>query len=166
MNIDQLEKNLERVQSWIKNADDKVSILLAFDGLYFIFLVEKVVSKIRDAANQKAEITMMLYGAAIFFFLWSLLKALSAVYPRLKHNHADRSLLYFTDIAAQTFEEFSKAMTKSTAAKYKEDLTRQIHSSSIIAAKKFTAFKDALFLTLLSLTLLGLTAICQRGLNL
>ena len=166
MNIDQLEKNIERVQGWIKNADDKVSILLAFDGLYFVLFVEKAISRIRDAVSHQAEEIIVLYGAATFFLLWSLIKALISIYPRLKHNHQTRSVLYFSDIAAQTFSDFSKAVAGSSATKYKEDLTRQIYSCSIVATRKFNAFKDALILTALSLTLFGLTAICQRGLSL
>lgn len=165
MKEEQLESNFQRVQEWIKSADDKVSILLAFDGVFLLYFVEKILQRLLSAYQAGSPYVASAYALALALFAWSIFKCLWVVYPRLRHRQVKGSLLYFRDISAMSYEVFSKDVDAMNVKSYKEALKQQIHACSLIAHKKFTAFKDAITLTVISFALLSILEIWLRSWN-
>ena len=150
-----LENNLRRVHEWTKSADQKISILMAFQGLYITALVA-VLSKLYT--KESTDLTtwqMLLVVGSIACLLLSFVKSLWALLPRLKSQEGKPSLTYFGDIAAITRDEFHQKIREATDELYMTDLTDQIYISSRIATTKHKHFRSSviLFVTTFALSL-------------
>ncbi|MDD4628328.1 MAG: DUF5706 domain-containing protein [Candidatus Peribacteraceae bacterium] len=162
MNPEQLETNLGIVHEWTRNADNKVSILLGFNGVFLLAFLSTSLDRIISAFNTWLLFTG--YCVAFILFAVSIYKLLSTIYPYLEHGQEKKSPLFFGDIASMSLTEFSKKIDMLKNEKiYIEELKRQIHACSVIAKEKYQKFRDGLAYTGVAILLLGLLEIWQQS---
>jgi hypothetical protein len=137
-----LENNVSRISEWIKAADEKVSIWIAFQGIIITigapYLSKEIVPKMNSVG-------LVICGIVItLLFCFSLYKSISAITPRLKNNSGEKSLLYFGDIARMYFADFETKITTYSEQEYVADLRKQIYMISKIALRKHQQFRDSI----------------------
>lgn len=163
MTSDQLEKVLEQIHEWIRSADQKVSILLAFEGVFILAFIEKIANGLTAALNVPSCCLIFLYLLVFLFLILSIWKSIQTITPRLKHEHKKKSPIYFGDIAQISIESYQEKISTLSSADYSQELVKQIHTCSCIASKKHTAFRDALILLFISFGIFALIEICQKN---
>lgn len=171
---EQMEHNLDRVNMWIGNCDQKASFLLAVVGvmLSIIFTSESLVSSIKTILvepflqyynNHVGSFCCFRFLIAVFLILGSvsmfcallfLLMSLSAKTDsnRLKKENPgleDKSLLFYGSISNMSYSDYSS----KTNDKY-NDYRSQVYINSKICIKKFNRYKRGLKLTIVATLLL------------
>lgn len=140
-----LETNLERVHEWIKSADQKVSIFLAFQGVVLTLLFSGIFSWATENLKDLSCKNLLLFISGTILVSYSIYKSTSAIIPRLAKDKKKKSITYFGDIAKFDLGDFKKAIKEMSADEYESELTEQIHISSKIATRKHSQFRDAIF---------------------
>lgn len=145
MDIEKNENILNRVQEWIKSADQKVSIFLAFQSLLItIFLPIFSLENFYKILNCKFETLITIFSVAgIIFLVLSIFKSISAIIPRIGKK-VPRSLTYFGSIADMELSDYKKLSKNTDNKEYNDELLTQIHISSKIAKKKHVLFREAI----------------------
>jgi len=162
MNQLDLEQNLQRVQEWIKAADQKVSIFLAFQGAVISLFFADTLNWLKVNLNQLSWLLATLYISGVVLIGYSVYKSVSAIVPRLKHHSGKKSLTYFGDIANLELNDFKKKIKGMSDADYEDELIEQIHISAKIAARKHFQFRDSIIMFFLGMFLLALTFIMNK----
>ncbi len=145
--IDLLEKNFATILAWILGLDQKVNILLALQGIILALLIPGYLTTIVARFKTPHAITFINAGIVIiaaFLLGYSIVKSISAIYPRLGKKKTNTSHLYFGAIATYKLSDYKHDMKSLTEDKYTDELLEQIHINSIIADKKHREFRDAL----------------------
>lgn len=146
MKQEELEKNLDRVHAWIRSADQKISIFLAFQAFMLNFTLSLIFSLLKSPGYQfhfsLFSFFLTFLGALLIGF--GIITAIFALLPRLNDGGNKKSLIYFKGIASLKIEDYKKAINSMTAQSYKEALQDQIYISSKIATIKHNEFKYAL----------------------
>ncbi|MHB8579148.1 MAG: Pycsar system effector family protein [Ignavibacteriaceae bacterium] len=140
-----LELNLNRVHEWIKAADQKVSIFLAFQGVVLAILFPSVFSWVIRHWKNIPFMLQSLLIVGIILIAYSIYKSAMSIIPRLSKDEK-KSLTYFGDIAEFKIEEFKRAIEELGEKEYEEELIEQIQISSIIAKRKHSQFRSALII--------------------
>lgn len=153
MKKEDLENNLLRVQEWIKSADQKVSIWLAFQGIFLTIIIQYIANKIRHVKH--FDINILLFLTSVTLLGFSIYKAALVIVPRIK-NGKHKSLLYFGDIGSLSLSDYENRIKKYSEVDFEKDLISQIHISSKIAKRKHEEFRDSLILFIVGSVLLVL----------
>lgn len=146
-----LYKNLDIINQWINNSDNKASIILGLVGilLTIIFTTGNVTSqtaKIMKDIFLNINFSDILY---LIFFLESicvcilgLCDLIKVLIPTLKmKTNRIKSYMFFGSIACYvSFKEYKEDLLKSTEEDIFEDLLNQVYQNSIICNKKYTNF--------------------------
>ena len=155
-----LEINLTRTHDWIKSADQKVGIFLAFQGVILTLLFLKIflwIMKNWETFGYDAFFII----SGIILMVCSIFKSVSAIIPRLNKGKGKeknkKSMVYFGDIAKLEFENFKKNIDKASAGDYRSELVEQIYVCSKIAWRKHVQFRDSIFLFFCGMILLALS---------
>lgn len=155
--IDYCEKIYSQVNSWIENADNKVSVSCGIlTGVFAIitFLAEKVTRgvTINFCWHRLYLIcfgtSMLTMGTALFFYILAInpnLGSGSKSAGEAKKNKA--VLLYYGDIAKLSVDEYKQLMKKSEEKAYFDELLGEIHYNSVICEKKMKNFRKGLWLS-------------------
>jgi len=151
LKITELENNLLIVHEWIKVADQKVSIFLAFQGIVLTMLFPGTFSWVVQNISCFNFIFIIL---SIGLILIGFYKSISAIIPRLTKDDKKKSITYFGDIAKFDLAKFREAVKKISKEQYEDELIEQIHISSRIAIKKYSQFRGAIFYFFGGVTLL------------
>lgn len=168
---EQMKDNLDRINMWIGNCDQKASFLLAFLGVAAtIFITSNVVSKIkeilitpfvafwRDGTGSFSifrlliAISLIVGSACILAALVHLLFCLMAKTDYSKFHQPgmeERSLLFYVHIASMNYSEYSRAEND----RY-NDLRSQTYTNACICTEKFKHYRVALHLVLVALPFL------------
>jgi len=162
MNQLDLEQNLQRVQEWIKAADQKVSIFLAFQGAVISLFFSDTLNWLKVNLNQLSWLLATLSISGVVLIGYSVYKSVSAIVPRLKNHSGKKSLTYFGDIANLELNDFKKKIKGMSDADYEDELIEQIHISAKIAARKHFQFRDSIIMFFLGMFLLALTFIMNK----
>jgi hypothetical protein len=159
MNHGYLQKNLERVHEWIRSADQKVSIFLAFEGVVLSFLIPEIKSFYTNHPNSglKFFTTLLIISSAIYFY--SICKLLFALISRTQPKQHKPSLSFFGDIAKETLKDYRRQTQNAKSEDIEDDFIIQIHVSSVIATKKHSAFITSIKLFAYSMAILVLDII-------
>ncbi len=145
MKIEQKEKILDRIHEWIRSADQKVSIFLAFQGVTvtFVFPNLEIFKKILSIQNYTFQIFVSIFFMIGFVLVvLGIFKSLFAIIPRVKKK-TNKSLMYFGAIAEMGLSEYRKYINGADEHKYHDEIVDQIYFSSGIAQKKHILFSDA-----------------------
>lgn len=171
--MDELKNNLDRVNMWIGNCDQKASFLLAavgvmatvictsdLAGLVKNELVRPFVSYWTNGVGEFSAFNFvnalfLVAGlgclfAAIIYALLSL-TATTNYEENKQKGMVEKSLLHYGSIAKMTFEEYDKSDIDKNA-----DFKSQIYINSCICDAKFKKYKIALTLTLIAMPLLAI----------
>ena len=124
-----LETNLERVHEWIKAADQKVSIFLAFQGVVVALLFSDIFFWIKRSAIKMSSVSIILFIISLVLICFSFYKSAMAIIPRLKNHKGKKSITYFGDIASIGLDHFRKNIKEISKEDYDEELISQIHIS-------------------------------------
>ncbi|TSC89309.1 MAG: hypothetical protein G01um10143_690 [Parcubacteria group bacterium Gr01-1014_3] len=154
-----LETNLERVHDWIKAADQKVSIFLAFQGVVFTLLFGSVFSWTSENIRNLSCTNTLILISGIILVAYSIYKSTSAIIPRLAKDKNKNSITYFGDIAKFDLGDFKKAIKETNIDEYEIELVEQIHVSSKIATRKHSQFRDAILIFFAGMILLVISFI-------
>jgi len=139
-------KNLERMGDWIKSADQKVSIFLAFQGVVLIPLLPWVYENFYKSCT-------ILPEAGIFLLLIGLGISIHTILPRMGDGKF-RSLLYFRDVSSLGLGEYKKKVKDLSQDQYEDALLEQAHVLASIATRKHEEFRKAILFFSGGLTLL------------
>lgn len=140
-----LETNLERVHEWIKSADQKVSIFLAFQGVVLTLLFTNIYSWVVNNLTAFSIFNLIIFISGIVLIGYSFYKSTLAIVPCLIKDKKTKSITYFGDIAKSNINDFKKIIKKIDVEEYKNELVEQIYISSKIAVTKHSQFRDAIF---------------------
>ena len=143
MNKTDLENNLDRVHEWIKSADQKISIWLAFQGIFLTIVAQPIVNILKSIKH--IDLRTVIFLISLILISYSLYKTISAMSPRIKSNK-HRSLLYFGDIGSISIKKYKSKLKNYSDDDLINDLILQIHISSKIAIKKHKKFNTSLIL--------------------
>lgn len=176
MDIDQMERNLDRINMWIGNCDQKASFLLAFVGVAAtIFITSDVISKLKDMlvipflsywrdGVGSFSTYRCIIAVSLFFGLGCILTALVYLllclmaktdYSKFKQQGMEsKSLLFYKHIASMSYSDFS--LSKNDIY---NDLRSQTYTNACICTDKFRYYKIGLICVLVSILFLALTFI-------
>ena len=175
---DQMEHNLDRVNFWIGNCDQKASFLLALVGVVitviftngFVDIAEGQQNSLLHNAIKSGVaswdtlhfIIIILFGLGFICLLVAILYLVFCLYARISYiNIRERnpglespSTLFFGSISKMSYLDFS-------LNKYDlyNDYRSQVFINSIICTKKFVKYKVGLVFTIVALVLLSLSFI-------
>lgn len=150
-----LYKNLDIINQWINNSDNKAAIILGLVGilLTIIFTNGNVLSrtvKIMKEIFLNINFSDILY---LIFFLGSICVCIFGLYalikvliPTLKmKTYRTKSYMFFGSIASYfSFNEYKEGLLKSTEEDILDDLLNQVYQNSIICNKKFVNFSKGI----------------------
>ncbi len=173
MNEEQMERNLDRINMWIGNCDQKASFLLAFLGVAAtVFVTSDVVSKLKHLLVNPfiafwknnigsfcffkfvISICLVVGLVCIFIAVVYLLMCLMAKtdYSKFKQpGMKEKSRLFFGHIASMTYSEFCQDEYDQL-----NDLRSQAYINACICDYKFKNYNIGLRLVLLALPFLTL----------
>ena len=154
ISLNNLELMLNRVHDWIKAADQKVSIFLAFQGVVLAILFSNFSSRELTDILILSYLEFVLLMLSVILFSLSVYKSISAIIPRLTKDKSQRSLTYFGDIAQFEFNKYSDILKTANNSIYRSDLIDQIYISSKICTYKHAEFSDAIISFILAIILL------------
>jgi hypothetical protein len=163
-----LNAQLDRINGWINNCDQKAGIILAFMGaIATIIITSDIVYRAKESlfhpiwdfllnnANysfslRKTIIILLLIIVSILFIL-TIYQFLQVLKPRTKdkaqnsnsENYipSDKSLLYFDSICKRSYDEYCENL-KTVA--YDKELSSQIYINSHICSEKFLHYKNGI----------------------
>lgn len=166
----QLETDLERVQNWIGNCDQKASILLATIGILFgiFFSTDAVFNKIVKVPNELRQLwnsceclqvfvysvslliifaTLVLIGLSIFYLLKTIKSTINASdYKDAVCNNNHKT--FFGSISAIPYHTFLEERRHATNSERIEELISQLYINSKICNSKFEKYNTGLNLFL------------------
>ncbi len=140
----ELEISLGRIHEWIRAADQKVSILLAFQGVLATIAAPRLFDLITEAVRDYHPLSFLALAVACYFSFDSFLKIFHALVPNIHNGHLRRSITFFGDISSFSLQEYQQRLDSASDADYREDLVQQIHTSAKIATTKHQNFTAAI----------------------
>lgn len=149
--IDLHINNLNRVITWIKQADQKAFALLTFQGVFLGFYVTKFDLIINTFGQDPTFFKGIVFTLLIIFLIISITSfthIFKTIFPDI--NNIDPSLLFFADISNMGLTKFKKGMKELKDEDYIEEIEKQTFTNSVICTKKYTSFKAATKLFILS----------------
>lgn len=152
-NKDILEATLTRIHDWIKSADQKAGTFFALEGLFITLVLPSSILWVKNILQEGHSFSFFAGVGAIVVLLFSFLKVLVVITPRLNRKGVAKSLLYFGDISKRKLPDFKEKVKLLTPEKYREQLVEQIHTSSLIATSKHEHIRDSILSFLLTLVL-------------
>ena len=160
MNKDDLQYILSRNDEWIRGADQKVSIFLAFQGVVLTILLPGLYSWFSENYFILPCETLYLSGLGLVLMFFGIIEAAGVIIPRLNNTSPKKSFLYFGDIAGKDLSEYKKELNLVTNEKFEDELINQIHMLSKISTRKHRHFKYSIvfFLSGVFFLLAGLIA--------
>ncbi len=152
-NIDRIEKNLDRIHEWIRSADQKISVLLAFEGITFTLIAPKFLTWFKEASAQNNILSAVCLIIGIGLMTHSLYKIFRALIPNLKNISPHRSITFFGDIASMNFGDYTRDITNANEDDFLKDYIQQTHTCSLVASLKHANFKASVTSFLLGMGL-------------
>ena len=147
-------ENLKRVNEWIRGADQKISIFLAFEGVLITILIPNYSKTItaRFTTHTISLLNEVLIVSAMLAFLVAVVSTLFAIFPRVSNKA--KSHLYFGSINTMGLTRYRDGIKNMTQEKYFEELSEQIYTNSDVAVKKYYWFQVAIIAFIIEISLL------------
>ena len=165
MDETKLESTLSRVHDWIQNAEQKVSILFAVQGIVIALVAVPTYEAISLSLSRMSSLEWTIFILMLVVLLYSFYASIACLTPHLSKKGYGSSVIYFGDIARTDLSNFKKRMGEVTDTEYKNDLTDQIHVSSKIALKKHSLFRLGIITFIIGMVLLSLLRLLLGGQN-
>ena len=159
-NEDKLDRSkyvYEQVNSWIENADNKVSISCGiFSGVFGVitFLSERLAASVSVNGCWQT-IYHWCFGIGLVLMLFSILFYVLAINPNLgksgkkKNGTAPKKEypIFYGDIAELKLSDYMKAMNQATDTDFINELQAEAHYNSEICTKKMKNYRIGLWLS-------------------
>jgi hypothetical protein len=139
-----LERILDRIHIWTRSLDQRIGVLVGLESGVLGFALIRILDWYTRTADRPWFQATILVGLVLL--ACGLVEALRALFPRTGNLSHDRSLTFFGDIAAESLDSYRKKIDSASDESYRRDFVDQIHTSSVIAAKKFHSFKLSVLL--------------------
>lgn len=146
-----LDKNLDRINEAIRSADQKVAVLLGFQGVLLTLIFPNATTLLSQTSNPFAIVTSIL---GLILLLAGITKSLMAIIPRLNNKAGNLTFSYFGSIAQRSFENFSEKVEALSYENYRKNLIREIYDVSKIALAKYTNFRQSVIFFSIGMILL------------
>ncbi len=156
MEIEALERNLDRQLSWVRASETRLSLVLPLATALF----GSVAVKIGDLTG-KDLFEMSVSVVALILITLSFLCAAAALFPRT--NGPSNSVVFFGGISSDELEVFIEKSLEIQPENLKRDLATQIYINASIAAKKYRWMQRSMFFLVLSLTPWAIVVIYLYG---
>lgn len=144
------EKNLARIHEWIRSVDQKLSIILTFQGVFIALVTPLVVGLFNQYPYELNPFGVGLITAGYTSMAYGIFKAILALYSTLKVKQSKQltedqlSLTYFQHIDGISLATYEKRMFKLSKKEYIKELLAQTKVSAKITTKKQILFNDVL----------------------
>ncbi len=125
----------------IKIADTKATWAFSAIGILTGAFLSKII-KIDWSIKQNIT-TVSLISLSLFFIFMAFTYTLFVIYPRLTKSNKE-GVIYFEDVASQTFEEYKNNFSKISQEDMMERYVSQAYNLSKITSKKFKALRVGL----------------------
>lgn len=158
---ERLSQNLDMVNMWIGNCDQKASFLLALVGVVVtVICTSEVFTKVKEIiiaplvtyltdksggfSLYRLLIAILFFGGLIcllasIFYLLRCLRAKTNTEDYKNPGMVEKSRLFYGSIANMTYEEFCR-----DDGNFDNDLQSQIYTNSVICSQKFENYRTAL----------------------
>lgn len=157
------ENNLQRVNDWIANSDNKIGIIIAFQvGVIAFFTTKGSEIKTIALTDPIGFFEWILYLSVVSFIAFitiSIIYSFKALYPDIQIRKP--SLFFFASIASKKIEDFKKEFATLSEKEILEEINDQVYINSTIAKAKMekirtsiTNFSIGVFSLLITLLLL------------
>lgn len=151
MDLQQLWRVLDGIQSQIRAYDTKAQIVIGIDAVLAAFFGSQTTGVAGAVAHSSAPakgIVLLAAGISCLVALSvSLGYAIFTVYPRLRLRQPE-SMVFFDHIArrfGRSYESVQKAYASIGEDQFRDDLSSQILANSIVCSRKAARFHLALF---------------------
>lgn len=153
---EKLQDIFSNINDWLKFAEAKSATLIACNGA-LIFGISRVISSYepKGACLLYLIVVTILCVLSISICFLSIIPSLSMPWEKKPSGVSDKdNLIYFSDIAKYTPLAYLNALkvklelNNFEVTGYQKDLSNQIIINSVIADRKYRAFKKAIWLTL------------------
>jgi len=135
--IDIAYRELERLASWIGNADTKASIMIALNSALLALLFGNAKDFVYGCS---LKLYVLGFGAFLMISLYfSLRVLLPDIKPRSKHK-----LFFFGTISTLSSEEYKRSFLDLNDPDMLTEILDQVHVNSVIATNKFGNMKSSL----------------------
>ncbi|KGJ49813.1 hypothetical protein KD33_07710 [Clostridium sp. NCR] len=166
--IEDLYKRLEIVNTWIDNADSKISYVLTFIGVLFGFftgtksssnisvILEVIYSKGVSSIALNKLLLLLLFIIFIVTSIISMVNLCKALKGSIdikvyeQKGLATSSNISFQTISNSSYEDFSNSVNNETENDIIKDITSQIYINSKICTTKFKNYNKGLKFTIIS----------------
>lgn len=165
--LDQRKFCYELVNSWIANADNKVSVSCGiFTGVFGVinFLADKYVKVPQDPVINELWhtvfrilfiISLVAMGIAIFFYVLAISPNLKSNSKTEKEAKDKKFPIYYGDISGLSDNEYAGKMNKATVDDMIDEIQRETQSNANICMKKMKRYRRGLWTSFTAIILAG-----------
>lgn len=153
--IQRLKFELDRNTDWIKVADQKISIYLAFLAVLTSLLSPRIMRWVmtHQCPIDSWKIFIIILGSLIFAI--GYLYCIFALISKLKGNRKVKGLVYFGDVRQLEYHEYNKKIHTQSQTEYIDDLIEQVYTTAVIAYNKHVQFTNSVLITLTGVIIIG-----------
>lgn len=149
-----LQKELDRVNEWIHFSDKKGAFLASFYSIIFGILLsqkERIMNVFWGLELCQRCLYILLFLCLIVVFFAGISFLLLSIFPKLNINiWVNWSLFYFWDVAKTNLSDYTDEVVELSEEKAKIQMAEQIYINSLIAQKKMENIQKSIrFLVLL-----------------
>ncbi|MBI3493811.1 MAG: hypothetical protein HY047_18845 [Acidobacteria bacterium] len=139
-----LERILDRIHAWTRSVDQRIGVLVGLESAVLGFALIRILDWYHRLTERPWFQGAILIGLGLLTA--SIVEALRALFPRTGNVSRCRSLTFFGDIAGESLDSYRQKVDSANDESYRRDFVDQIHTSSVIAARKFHSFKLSVLL--------------------
>ena len=158
----------DQINSWIENADNKVSVSCAIFTAVFGIITFVTEQYAKDAKGLTIDTNWqfayhILFILSITIMSVSILAYILAINPNLgtntKNNNTPKKKcpIYFGDIAEYKLDEYLQAANMADEKDFVEELQRESHYNAGVCVRKMRRYRFGLWLSFASIALAGLS---------
>ena len=152
MKIEHLEKALDRIHDWIKSADHKIGVFLAFQGVIIVILFPYFIKKM--LVIDYIFLINFIFLIGIILILWSLYYSVCGIIPKIKNDNA-KSYTFFGDIAGMKPDDYFELVNKKNEEDYIKELCNQIVVSSNVSKDKHRKLRLGIIIFIVGVFFVG-----------
>ncbi len=149
MKLEFLQKELDRINDWIKFADKKVGFLIVIYSVIIGLL--KIKYSIFNFDGAVKYVLLSLFLLSLILGVYFLLKTL---FPKIKNKLTDNNILFFGNISCMKYKDFIDKYNNITEEEMRQNIFEQIYTNSVIANEKFKNIKKSTICLVISIVLL------------
>ncbi len=148
---DNAYKNLEIINEWINNSDNKTSVALGLIGILLTILfttrnlfekITQIISSIFSKIDFSDILFLIIFAISICFFVYGMWSLIKVLIPTLKMKVCNiKSYLFFGSIAQySSYEQYKNDVLNANIDDVIDDLLNQVYQNSIICNNKYKNF--------------------------